>query len=241
MSLGRKEVMMITASGNQRAPRPRRAALALIIIGTLLLIWSCAPDTGFNTIADYDTVVTLYDPNADFAGETTYVTYAMADSVKYLKDPDDTSTIEPDRELEELILDTIANNMDNYGYTRVTEPDPENPPDLYIPVAVTTTKWTGAYYPWYPPGWWYPWYPGWGPGWGYWPGYPPVIYSYSTGTIFFDLWDMKNADDESQTIPVIWSATINGLLSSDRAAGETRIVNSIDQAFKQSWYLNKTE
>jgi len=97
----------------------------------------------------------------------------------------------------------------------------------------------GAYYPYYPWWGWNPWHPGWGPGY---PGYyPPVVYEYSTGTIFFDLWDFKNIDADTETFPILWTAAINGLLSSDRAAGEKRIVDNINQAFTQSWYLEQKD
>ncbi|MFC1799500.1 DUF4136 domain-containing protein [Candidatus Eisenbacteria bacterium] len=214
----------------------RPLILALTVIGTLLLLWSCTPDSGFNTTADYDTVVTHYDPDVSYKS---YSTYYLADSVAYITDPDDTSTIERDDDLDELILSTVASNLNAYGYQRIMEPEAENPPDLFVPVSITTTEWVGAYYPYYPPGWWYPWYPGWGPGY---PGYyPPVVYSYSTGTIFFDLWDFKDPIEEEEEFPVLWTATINGLLSSDRASGEQRIVESINQAFSQSWYLDNSE
>ncbi|MGD8628888.1 MAG: DUF4136 domain-containing protein [bacterium] len=220
----------------KRALHCKPLVLMLTAIVALLLLWSCTPDSGFNTVSDYDTVVTHYDPDIDFQ---TYNTYYLADSVRYITDPDDTSTVERDDELDELILSTIAENMNAYGYQRITEPEEENPPDIFVPVAVTTTKWVGMYYPYYPWWGWSPWYPGWGPGY---PGYyPPVVYTYSTGTIFFDLWDFKNVDEETDTFPIIWTATINGLLSSDRAAGEKRIEDSINQAFKQSWYLEKKD
>ncbi len=223
-------------SRKERAMRSKPLILALTVIGALLLLWSCTPDSGFNTTSDYDTVVTHYDPDVDYQ---TFKTYYLADSVRYITDPDDTSTIERDDDIDELILTTVAANMNAYGYTRITEAEEENPPDIFVPVAVTTTKWVGMYYPYYPPGYWYPWYPGWGPGY---PGYyPPVVYSYSTGTVFFDLWDFKNHHAETETFPILWTATINGLLSSDRAATEKRIEDSINQAFSQSWYLEQKD
>jgi len=222
-------------SRKERALHSRPLILTLTIIGTLLLLWSCTPDSGFNTISDYDTVVTHYDPDVDYQ---TFKTYYLADSVVYITDPEDEPEIERDDELDALILSTVAANMNAYGYQRITEPEEENPPDLFVPVAVTTTRWVGMYYPYYPC-WGYYWYPCWGPGY---PGYyPPVVYEYSTGTVFFDLWDFKNPDEETETFPILWTATLNGLLSSDRAAGEKRIEDSINQAFSQSWYLEQKD
>jgi len=213
-----------------------KAVLILTVTATMLLLWSCTPDSGFNTVSDYDTVVTHYDPDVDYQA---FNTYYLADSVVYITDPDDTSTIERDDDIDRLILNTVAANMDAYGYTRITEPDEQDPPDIFVPVAVTTTKWVGMYYPYYPPGFWYPWYPGWGPGY---PGYyPPVVYEYSTGTVFFDLWDFKNPYIVTETFPILWTATINGVLQEDRAATEERIEDAINQAFGQSWYLEQTD
>ena len=223
-------------SRKKGAVRSRPLILALTGIGALLLLWSCTPDSGFNTVSDYDTVVTHYDPDVNFQ---TFSSYYLADSVVYITDPEDTSTIERDEEIEQLILDAVAANMDAYGYNRIVEPEEGNPPDIFVPVAVTTTEWVGMYYPYYPWWGWDPWYPGWGPGY---PGYyPPVVYTYSTGTIFFDLWDFKDPYIETETFPILWTATINGLLQEDRAATEKRIEENINQAFKQSWYLEQKD
>jgi hypothetical protein len=237
-SHGRKEEISMKVSRKERAMRSKPLILALTVIGALLLLWSCTPDSGFNTTADYDTVVTHYDPDVDYQ---TFKTYYLADAVVYITDPDDTSTIEPNPDLDDRILTTVAANMTAYGYTRIEEADADSasPPDIFVPVAVTTTKWVGMYYPYYP-GWgWNPWYPGWNP---WYPGYyPPVVYSYSTGTVFFDLWDFKNPDAETETFPILWTATINGLLSSDGDATLKRIEDNINQAFSQSWYLEQKD
>ena len=201
-----------------RALCKRSLILALAVVGALLVLPSCTPDSGFNTVADYDTVLTHYTPGIDYQA---FKTYYLADSVAYITD--DSTTIERDDELDALILSTIDQNLKAYGYQRITERDEENPPDLYVPVSITTTKWVGYYYPWYPCYWYNPCYPCWGPGYG---GYYPQVYTYSTGTIFFDLWDFKNANVEEETFPILWTATLNGLLSGDRAAGEQRIVDT---------------
>ena len=53
-----------------------RMVLTLTILGVLFILWSCTPDSGFNTISDYDTVVTHYDPDAKF---NEYKTYYLPD------------------------------------------------------------------------------------------------------------------------------------------------------------------
>jgi hypothetical protein len=208
------------------------AALCLLAAGT----WSCAPDSGFNSIADYDVVITTYVPDADFSGKRTY---AMPDSVAHVIDEDNPPTEEVSREFDELILTTVAEQIELLGYE--AEPDPENnTPDIFIPVTVAASSVTGIYYDWVPVWGWYPWWPGWGAGWG---TYYPVAtsYTYSMGTIFIDMWDVENADEEAQRVPVIWNAAINGVLGDTAQGAASRIESSIVKAFDQSPYLGVDE
>ena len=64
-----------------------------------------------------------------------------------------------------------------------------------------------------------------------------MIYTYSTGMIFIDIVDLKNADVDDETAIIVWSATINGLLKDTSQGIASRIEKNVDQAFKQSWYL----
>ena len=98
-------------SRSKKALRVHLSMLALAVAGTLLVLWSCAPDSGFSTVADYDTIMTLYASDADY---TSMATYAMTDSVDYIQDPEDDSEIERNPELEELIFDTIADYLSNH-------------------------------------------------------------------------------------------------------------------------------
>ena len=97
--------------------------------------------------------------------------------------------------------------MTKYGYTRITEVDTANPPDLLLTAAAISVTTVSV-------GWWYPYYPGWGWGWyksadasrgeDYWYRYPgyyppgwgwggvPYYSSYTTGTL---LMEMANPDD----------------------------------------------
>ena len=209
------------------------AAAAVLLTGALIAMAGCAPDSGYDNISDYDVVVTHYDPDADF---NSFTTFAVADTLLELGDPDGEETDLP-AGLKSLIIDEVEDQMIRCGYT--LESDPEtNDPDLVLVAGVTQTSWTGYTpgYPWYPPdyGWgpWYPWYP-WYPGWS--PGY---TYSYDTGTIIIDMADYSTLDEESD-IKVVWTAGINGILSSSNSYNSSRIVSAIDQAFEQSPYLKK--
>ena len=220
----------MTDDGAVRLSRPAVPVLALCLLAAGL--WSCAPDSGFSSIADYDVVITTYAPGADFAG---LQTYAMPDSVAHVIDEDNPPTEEVSREFDDLILATVAGQLEHLGYEE--EPDPENnAPDIFVPVVVTASSVTGIYYDWTPVWGWYPWWPGWGPGWGTY--YPVAVsYAYSMGTIFIDIWDVKNADEDEQTVPVIWNAAINGVLGDTSQGTADRIQATIEQAFSQSPYL----
>lgn len=214
-----------------------------ILIPMAFLFHACYPDSGMESVADYDVVVTVYDEAYNFGAVKTY---AMPDTILHLLA--DTTASEEDeisREYDELILATIVSNMEKQGYQRITDIDPGDPakrPDVVVLAGVTVTTWNG--YSWYP-GWWGGW--GYWPGWGWWgpgypgygPGYPGAIvpYSYTTGTIFISMMEPDDADDSAKRIPVVWSAAANGLLGGSQSSGAARITGAIDQAFFQSKYL----
>ena len=199
----------------------------------LLVMGGGAPDSGFTSVSDYDVVVTHYDPEADYQ---TYTTFAVADTVAHLGNPDgDDDGIS--KELDDMIIAEITEQMIRMGYTLENDPA-NNPPDLAMLPGITVSTWTGYVpgYPWYG-GWyggWYPYYP-WYP--GYMPGY---TYSYETGTLFIDMADYSTLDEETGDILVIWTGAINGVLSSSVSSNAQRVTDGIRQTFDQSPYLKKT-
>lgn len=213
--------------------------VALILMCAPFLYLSCAPDTGFNTVADYDVVITLYDKDFNYAS---LATYTLVDTVMHIYDEDNPpADDEISRQFDDLILTTIDNNMKAYGYQEV-DPDQETP-DVFVVVQVTITEYTGAgYVPGYG-GWcgywcYYGGWPGWGPGWGgYYPGYW-YSYEFSTGTIFMDFWDGKESTDED--IIIRWQGTMNGLLGDTSSGASNRITRGINRAYEQSPYLKQT-
>ncbi len=214
------------------------------IAGLFAITWlsSCYPEDSV-TYSDLDLVATVYDQNQNFNDLQTYV---LPDSVVHLKD-----TVNPDNnvdlshELDGFILDLVKTNMNNDGF--VLEPDPENnPPDVILTVSAMATKNYSVYnyYPyywyWYP-GWywpyykntnygygWYPYYPGWGPG---------YVTSYTVGTLLMSMHDMKDRPAESDSVRVVWNASINGLLSGNKANTQDRLEYNINKAFENSPYL----
>jgi hypothetical protein len=200
---------------------------------------SCAPETGFNAVEDFDMVVTLYDKEFDFGAVETY---AMPDSVVHLAGEDDILSRTINRDFDELILAEVADNLADLGYTRELSPE-TNPPDVIVLVSVTSTEFWGAYtsYPWWDYWGWYPgwgYYPGYGPGWGV--GYPygyTTVYSYTTGSLLIEMLDAGNPDDEAETIASVWAAGANGLLDDTPGNIEDRLVEIVERAFGQSPYL----
>ncbi|TDI76934.1 MAG: DUF4136 domain-containing protein [Bacteroidetes bacterium] len=216
-----------------------RFQLFALLLTASLAMSACYPSSGGLSVEDLDVVATVYDPEVDFSN---YRTFAMPDSVVHLlpddADPDDDNI---SRSFDELILREVAQGLTDLGYVRVLEPDPDNPPDLYAFVSISTTQWAGYVgYPWWG-GWgWYGGYPpGWGPGWG--PGYPwyggGVVYSYETGTLFVDLVDPERQDAPTREIGTTWIGALNGLLENSSAGTATRLNTGIRQMYEQSAYL----
>ncbi len=215
--------------------------LAIIIPTVILMLSSCYPDDSIS-VSETDIVMVGHYDSVDF---TTLKTYFMSDTVYPVRD--DTS----DHSLiknNDLIIQTIATNMEAYGYIRVGD-TAANVPDVRISAASITVKNVTV-------GWWYPYYPGWGWGWGYgwkssretdyyYPGYPgyyppgwgwgyPYYSSYTTGTLLIE---MANPNDirvvSSDTLtPLYWAAGINGVLSSGSDA--SRITKGINKAYEMS-------
>jgi hypothetical protein len=225
------------------------AAAAVLLTGALIAMAGCAPDSGYDNISDYDVVVTHYDPDADF---NSFTTFAVADTLLELGDPDGEETDLP-AGLKSLIIDEVEDQMIRCGYT--LESDPEtNDPDLVLVAGVTQTSWTGYTpgYPWYPPdyGWgpWYPWYPWYGKSsenadWYWYPSYPwypnnGYVTSYSVGTLIMMMQDMTDIDQGTDSIPVVWLGSVNGLLGDNSNDVKNRLEYNINEALKQSPYLD---
>lgn len=213
--------------------KPVRWAGFLTLTAVVALA-GCYPGSTNLDDEDYDIVLTVHDDEVDFS---TYRTYVLPDTVIHIEDSDNVDTIELSREYDDLILDIADANMQALGY--VEEPDPENnAPDLILLASAIGTESTEWFYS----GWWgywgwYPGYPpGWGPGWGW--GAPPGYIGgvrIEQGSVMLTLIDPTLADAESEEVPVVWAGAMRGLLSG--GAAESRITESLNQAFDQSPYL----
>jgi hypothetical protein len=196
------------------------AALALLGV-----VWGCYPG-GTRDVSESDVVFTFYDTGADFGS---IMTYAMPDVVFEREGSEETTD-----QFDDLILSEVAKHLESLGYIREANPD-INGADALVVVSKARQTTTSA--GWIPGGWW-PW-PGWGwgPGWGWWYPYP-IVTSFTTGTVFIDMFDPEVVNpNQGVEIPALWTAAINGLVSSNVSTTTTRIISDIEQAFRQSSYL----
>lgn len=214
------------------------AGVLAMMISTFLT--SCYPGDDV-TYSDLDLVTTAYDDQVDFQQLQSYYLY---DSVVHIKDTlDEDNNVEISRDFDDLILQLVKQNMNDYGYNREENPE-NNKPDVIVTVSAMATRNYSVYnyYPYY--------YWGWGWGWYYkdtentdyddWGWYYPpywggsYITSYTIGTLVINMHDVRNATVETDSIPTIWTADINGLLGSSASTTQNRLEYNINQAFEQS-------
>jgi len=203
-----------------------------VLAGSILFMAGCYPREDL-TVSELDLVVTIPDQSVDFS---LFQTFSLPDSVIRIGDEDN-----EEGPFDQLMLNLVRSNLESLGYVEETNPL-VNPADVVVFVElliVDNYVISGGYPIWDYWGWWGGWYPGWGygPGWG--GGYPyvPVVSSYTTGTIIIDMIDPNNPNMSEEEIPIVWSAFLNGLVQGSASTTETRITNTINQAFDQSPYL----
>ena len=227
---------------NRQIMRIRKYVIYLFFVSIIPLLYSCYPG-GTEYYNETDLVITQHDNEFDFPNNKTYF---MGDSINHIVEEGKENEV--NRKYDAVILANVAAYLDTAGYTRMEGAAPDSiliaQSDVLISVIATSTKYTGVGYIPGGGGWWgYPGY-GWGWGWGgYYPGYPwygggvGYTYSYSTGSLFIEMADLKNIDEVEEIIPIPWQATINGLLSGDADNMKWRVDRGIHQSFKQSQYL----
>jgi hypothetical protein len=179
----------------------------------------CYPD-GAEYYEETDIVYTDYDDQYDFKSKGTYsIPDKIVKITGELKDGEDPEFVKEPYNTQ--VLQKIKSNMTALGYTETA--DPENADLVLFPAVWTNTTITYYYDYWC---WYYPYYCGWG--WGY-----PSVSSYTTGTLLMTL--VADGEEFVQSTNV-WTAAVNGLLSGYYDIN--RVNKAIDQAFKQSPYLN---
>ena len=232
----------------QEKPSRRGLAAGGLLASSLALVAACYP-SGVDSTSDYNTVTTIYDTafNAShgFQALTTYsipgATTANPQNC-VIEDLADGGTFQfTNPLLQTTICSTVANQLDDLGYTLVTAAVAPGgtPPDFVVTLGALKQSYT-AYvsYPWY--GYWggyYPYYP-WG-GWGIY--YPWVAsYNYSVGTLVITM-VKPNADlalPDGGQMNAVWTGALNGVVTQANVTPPI-VANGIVQAFSQSPYLGK--
>lgn len=195
----------------------RTISLMLLFLALAVGLYSCYPGDEI-TAADTDIVATFFDKDADFS---TKLTYSIPDKV--LRLDDEGNPIEDPGANDQLALNRIKSNLDQAGFTEITDPDSTNIPDVLVIAFANQTTWVsgGCYSSWY--SYYYPYY-----GYCY-----PVYYTYDVGSLLIAM------IDPSEQKNALWVAALNGILEDTNAGIADRLTDGIDQAFTQSPYLSE--
>jgi hypothetical protein len=115
-----------------------RLTLALVFLAFAgMFITSCYPTDNVN-YEDLDLVATVYDKSENFEALSSF---ALPDTIVHLKDttnPD--NDVDLSRQYDSFILNLIRENMVNYGYEFIENPDTSNRPDVVLTVSAMGTK-----------------------------------------------------------------------------------------------------
>ena len=206
------------------------------LIPLLLAVFAltaCEKDADTDQLDNKFVVYTNYDKNANFKQ---FNTYYLPDSILIIGDKDKQEYWKDAN--AQKIIDTYIFNMDNRGYTRVTEREEA---DLGLQLSYVKNTYVFTDYG-YPEWWWgYPGYwdvPYWG-NWGDW-YYPyAVTYSYSTGSFVTELLNLDAPQGQTAQLPILWTAYMSGLLSGSTSVNVDLSIQAVNQAFTQSTYLKK--
>ena len=207
--------------------------LALIVF---LFLGSCYPE-GPEFVEDLDVVYTNYDPGFNFSEQNTF---AIPDSIVLIRERNhvsngiDNSPETVDPVYADVILEQIREQLIDYGWTEV---DITENPDVTL--LVSASRMTNLFYN-YDWNYWDWWYPGGFNGYGmYYPGYSPgYITGYRSGSLMIQMANTSNLG-VNNNVPVVWLGVINGLLEGSTKNINNRVMESIDQVFDQSPYLNQ--
>jgi hypothetical protein len=217
--------------------RSRGLKPALILVGLPVMFAACYPGS-ISDVSETDIVATIYDKEAPW-GSISVVT--VLDSVVHVVDEDETDPVEIPRDYDQVIIQTVKDGFDGYGYSFIDQDDvtDTNQPDAFVLISMAASRNTVIWQSWNWWGYWgwYPGYPGWGPGWGWY--YPPCCSygasSWVSGTILVDMLDAEGAAND--TVPVFWGMGINGVAGTTAGGTAGRITRDINAGFVQSPYL----
>ena len=177
-------------------------------------------------------VITVVDQGPALASARTF---ALPDTV--VEVPLGSNTIS--HESDQQIIASVRAHMTALGWQDLGTNRAANP-DVVLLVAAATRIQTGvAYFDWF--GAWGS-LPYWGPavssGWTWGVPVGAVPYAFQAGTILITMLDRRAENPTAQSIPLLWAAGIDGVVTTTASTTERALVG-IDQAFAQSPYLTR--
>lgn len=210
----------------------------LLVTGLLALsAVSCYPE-GADNVEDYDVAITNYDKGADFKS---FTTFSIPDTIVYFANDKDAGKLS--HEFDDKIIDLVAQNFKEMGYTQIADPTPATPEAERPSFIVTVSAFSNVNYAYFVDNWYNNWNWYWGSWWGgpfspYYPWYPVSVYAYQSGSLIIEM--VSTAARTDDKVNVIWTGIADGLLQGSNESILNRLEKQIDQCFTQSPYLKKT-
>jgi len=202
-------------------------------VATMVLMPACY-SSDYNNVAPNlpGVVITVVDQGRALASARSF---ALPDTVVEVPVGSNTITHESDQQ----IIANVRAHMVGLGWQDVGT-NPVAIPDVVLLVAANTRIQTGVFYVDWFGAWGY--LPYWGPavngGWIWGVPADAVPYAFQAGTILITMLDRRAADATRQSIPLLWAAGIDGVVTNTASTTE-RALTGIDQAFAQSPYLRR--
>ncbi len=205
-----------------------------------------------DSIEDYDTVTTKYDPDFNFDSRQYYL---LPDTVMMITDNESYEKSQEELALDSAILAQVETQIEEAGYTKLSLADTADSDKMDQAVIILASRATVTYVNYYNDYYnygrsYWNWYYGFNyylPGY-YWDYYYPwgqpidYAYTYSVGTVIIEMVDPAEpykVDDNNDEVvyPVRWLAVLNGLAEMSYENTEQRVTDGIDEAFNRSPYL----
>ena len=220
-----------TPRSTSRRQDLRRAGMLAALVAVLALgLAACYPG-GPESLDELGLVITLKNPEGDFAN---MITYAMEDTVVALTKPGDTDSSPINPTYNPTILAALQAEMEAAGFTREFDPETTKP-DIWLSVGAVESEVWVSYYNWG--------YGGGYPGWGWY--YPPYMQttSFRKGTVMWQFHDLRGIEDPTNPNtkpPLNWVGALNGALEGNTNSIKSGIESGVKQAFAQSPYIVAT-
>ena len=187
---------------------------------------------------DSDNEYLVYTSPGKDVNFTRYQTFDIADSLLVIGQSDKPMYSQSNNAL--ALIQAYRTNMEKRGFIYT----PSNP-DADLGIQLTYVIKTERFVQYYDDPYWWLDYPGyWSPGyWGDWYGYYypyRVTYTFSTNALVADMVDLTAEQGSGKSLEIIWTSYIGGPAGPSASYDVKRMTSSINQAFAQSPYLNKT-